>query len=117
MLLRHGNGQQEMRNPDPLTVEDDAATSPHLLAHCVPPVLPPQDGGEEVLDGLRVKRAGRKGKAGAAAGAAAAAEAVTARRPALERPVCNCLACGKVYDCRGTISVDTAAFLGAPSAS
>lgn len=33
MLLRHGSGQQEMRNPDPLTVEDDAATSPHLLAH------------------------------------------------------------------------------------
>ena len=82
----------------------------------VPPVVLPQDGGQEVLDGLRVKRTRRKGRAGAAAGAAAAAEAATAGRPALERPVCNCLACGKVYDCRGTISVDTTAFLGVPFA-
>lgn len=115
MLLHHGSCQLEIRNPGSLNLEDDTATSPDPLAHSG--VLPPQDDGQEVLDGLRVKRAGRKGKAGAAAGAAAAAEAVTARRPALERPVCNCLACGKVYDCRGTISVDTAAFLGAPFAS
>lgn len=64
-----------------------------------------QDGGPEVVDGLRVKRSSRKGKAGEMGAAGAP-------KPALERSVCNCLACGKVYDCRSTFSTDTVAFIG-----
>mmetsp|Transcript_10350 Transcript_10350/g.31152 ORF Transcript_10350/g.31152 Transcript_10350/m.31152 type:complete len:465 (+) Transcript_10350:485-1879(+) len=65
-----------------------------------------EDGGPEVVDGLRVKRSSRKGKAGEMGAAGAP-------KPALERSVCNCLACGKVYDCRSTFSTDTVAFIEA----
>lgn len=56
----------------------------------------------EVIDGIRVKRSGKRGKGGPSA----------APRLQLEKPVVNCLACGKVYDCR-LVTNDIINFLGA----
>ena len=57
----------------------------------------------ETIDGIRVKRSGKRAKGGAATGAAP--------RPRVEKSVVNCLACGKVYDCR-PVTNDIIMFLG-----
>ena len=58
--------------------------------------------GPEIIDGIRVKRSGKRGKAGTSGAGS---------RPQLEKPVVNCLACGKVYDCR-PVTNDIINFLG-----
>ena len=55
----------------------------------------------ETIDGIRVKRSGKRAKGGAGAPA----------RPRVEKTVVNCLACGKVYDCR-PVTNDIIMFLG-----
>ena len=59
----------------------------------------------ETIDGIRVKRSGKRAKGGAGAPA----------RPRVEKAVVNCLACGKVYDCR-PVTNDIIMFLGAHAA-
>ncbi len=62
----------------------------------------PQDAeAPETIDGIRVKRSGKRAKGGAGAPA----------RPRVEKTVVNCLACGKVYDCR-PVTNDIIMFLG-----
>jgi len=56
----------------------------------------------ETIDGIRVKRSGKRAKGGAGASTA---------RPRVEKAVVNCLACGKVYDCR-PVTNDIIMFLG-----
>jgi hypothetical protein len=70
-----------------------------------------QGTGEPTVDGLRVKRNPSKATK-AAANDAASASAGVRQTPTLERLMCNCLGCGKIYDCRGTLSASTAAFVG-----
>ena len=60
-----------------------------------------------MVDGLKVKRAGKRGKGGSGSGGR-----TPDPRAALERPVVNCLACGKVYDARGTLTADVLAWIG-----
>ena len=55
----------------------------------------------ETIDGIRVKRSGKRAKGGASVPA----------RPRVEKTVVNCLACGKVYDCR-PVTNDIIMFLG-----
>lgn len=69
-----------------------------------------QGTGEPTVDGLRVKRNPSKATK-AAANDAASASAGVRQTPTLERLMCNCLGCGKIYDCRGTLSASTAAFV------
>lgn len=56
----------------------------------------------ETIDGIRVKRSGKRAKGGGAGAPA---------RPRVEKTVVNCLACGKVYDCR-PVTNDVIMFLG-----
>lgn len=64
--------------------------------------------GPEIVDGLPVRRVGKGSRRGGGG--------PKPPRPAtLERPVVNCLACGKVYDCRGTFTSDITAFVGESS--
>ena len=60
----------------------------------------------ETIDGIRVKRSGKRAKGGGAAPA----------RPRVEKAVVNCLACGKVYDCR-PVTNDIIMFLGEHAAA
>jgi len=64
--------------------------------------------GPEIVDGLPVRRVGK----GSRRGAGGPKPPLSAT---LERPVVNCLACGKVYDCRGTFTSDITAFVGESS--
>ena len=64
--------------------------------------FPQESDAPELIDGIQVKRSGKRSK-----GAPRAAP-----RPQLEKPVVNCLACGKVYDCR-LVTNDVITFLGA----
>lgn len=63
-----------------------------------------QAGAPAILEGLRVKRTTRKALKNAA-------EEPIKVKPVVERPTCNCLGCGKIYDCRGTMSADSVAFV------
>lgn len=69
-----------------------------------------QAAGADVVDGLRVKRNPRKAAKSNTSAEPPNTEPPKAK-PALERTICNCLGCGKIYDCRGTMSADSAAFV------
>ena len=75
---------------------------PHIPFLLLPRALPHQ-----VLDlGVNIRTTVKKGRGG---GGAHGARGALAGR--LERPVVNCLRCGRIFDCRG-VTNDTIQFLG-----